>query len=117
MQRQFEEELDEIKRTILSMAGLVEKCLEDVTVALADHDIDIAEAVIAISNAKVKADDPTGIYWSYRKEKLPKVSKALAEEFFDRWPNLFVWRRPLAGSVWPMTSPVSPTSSRAAMAA
>lgn len=41
-----------------------------------------AEAVIAVSNAKAQANDPTAVYWSYRSEKLPKVSKALAEEFF-----------------------------------
>jgi len=50
MQRQFEEELDEIKRTILSMAGLVEKCLDDVTTALAEQDIDLAESVIAMDD-------------------------------------------------------------------
>jgi thioredoxin reductase/ferredoxin len=42
-----------------------------------------AEAVIAISNAKAQADDPSAVYWSYRGDKLPKVSKALAEVFFD----------------------------------
>ncbi|MDZ7344588.1 MAG: FHA domain-containing protein [candidate division KSB1 bacterium] len=41
-----------------------------------------AEAVIAISNAKAQAGDATAVYWSYRSEKLPKVSKALADEFF-----------------------------------
>jgi len=48
MHRQFELELDEIKRTILSMAGLVEKCLDDVSAALANQDIELAEAVIAM---------------------------------------------------------------------
>jgi len=48
MHRQFEEELDEIKRTILSMAGLVEKCLDDVSAALANQDNELAEAVIAM---------------------------------------------------------------------
>ena len=47
MHRQFEEELEDIKHGILSMAGLVEKCLDDMTVALADQNIDLAEAVIA----------------------------------------------------------------------
>ena len=47
MQRQFEEELEEIKRSILSMAGLVEQCLDDIAAALPDQDIDLAEAVIA----------------------------------------------------------------------
>lgn len=42
-----------------------------------------AEAVIAISNAKNAANDPSDVYWSYRAEKMPKVSRALAEVFFD----------------------------------
>jgi thioredoxin reductase/pSer/pThr/pTyr-binding forkhead associated (FHA) protein/ferredoxin len=42
-----------------------------------------AEAVIAISNAKIKANDSTLVHWSFRGDKLPKVSKALAEAFFD----------------------------------
>jgi phosphate transport system protein len=46
MQRQFEEELEEIKHSILTMAGLVEKCLDDVSVALTELDSEIAEAVI-----------------------------------------------------------------------
>lgn len=41
-----------------------------------------AEAVIAISGAKAAAGDPTAIYWSYRGDKMPRVSKALAEVFF-----------------------------------
>lgn len=41
------------------------------------------EAVIAISNAKAQANDPSGVYWSYRGDKMPKVSKALADVFFD----------------------------------
>lgn len=41
-----------------------------------------AEAVIAISNAKNQKNDPSSVYWSYRSSKLPKVSKALAEEYF-----------------------------------
>jgi len=48
MQRQFEEELEEIKRSILSMAGLVEKCLEDMTTALANQDSELAEEIIAM---------------------------------------------------------------------
>ncbi|MDZ7359890.1 MAG: FHA domain-containing protein [candidate division KSB1 bacterium] len=44
-----------------------------------------AEAVIAISQAKIKANDSTAVYWSYRGDKLPKVSKALAEAFFDAY--------------------------------
>ena len=44
-----------------------------------------AEAVIDISNAKVKAKDETAVYWSYRGDKLPKVSKALADAFFNAY--------------------------------
>jgi len=44
-----------------------------------------AEAVIAVSHAKVKANDMTAVYWSYRGDKLPKVSKALAESFFEAY--------------------------------
>jgi phosphate transport system protein len=48
MQRQFEEELEEIKHTILSMAGLVEKCLDGIASSLTDLDGELAEAVIAM---------------------------------------------------------------------
>ena len=41
-----------------------------------------AEAVIAVSKAKSDKNDPTTVYWSYRSSKLPKVSKALADEYF-----------------------------------
>ena len=44
-----------------------------------------AEAVIAISSAKTEAEDPSRIYWSYRGDKMPKVSRALSEEFFDAY--------------------------------
>ncbi len=44
-----------------------------------------AEAAIAISNAKVKAGDASAVYWSYRGDKLPKVSKALADVFFEAY--------------------------------
>ena len=44
-----------------------------------------AEAVIAISRAKAAADDPTAVYWSYRGDKMPRVSRALAEEFFEAY--------------------------------
>ncbi|MBX2991990.1 MAG: FHA domain-containing protein [Bacteroidetes bacterium] len=44
-----------------------------------------AEAVIAISNAKVKANESSAVYWSYRGDKLPKVSKALADVFFEAY--------------------------------
>lgn len=43
------------------------------------------EAVIAISHAKLKANDSSSVYWSYRGAKLPKVSKALAEALFDAY--------------------------------
>jgi thioredoxin reductase/ferredoxin len=42
-----------------------------------------AEAVIAVSNAKRAATDATAVYWSYRAAQMPKVSKALAEVFFE----------------------------------
>jgi thioredoxin reductase/ferredoxin/pSer/pThr/pTyr-binding forkhead associated (FHA) protein len=42
-----------------------------------------AEAVIAISNAKSAASDTSAVYWSYRLDKMPKVSRALAEVFFS----------------------------------
>lgn len=44
-----------------------------------------AEAVIAISDAKARAEDPSSVYWSYRGDKMPKVSKALAGEFFNSY--------------------------------
>ncbi len=48
MHRQFEEELDEIKHSILSMAGLVEKCLDDMAKALTTQDNELAEVVISM---------------------------------------------------------------------
>jgi len=44
-----------------------------------------AEAVIAISKAKAAANDATAVYWSYRGDRLPKVSRALNEAFFDAY--------------------------------
>lgn len=44
-----------------------------------------AEAVIAISRAKAGAGDGTAVYWSYRGTRLPRVSKALAEAFFEAY--------------------------------
>jgi thioredoxin reductase/ferredoxin len=44
-----------------------------------------AEAVIAISNAKAAAQDPSPVYWSYRGDKMPKVSRALSQVFFDAY--------------------------------
>jgi len=42
-----------------------------------------AEAVIAVSNSKAKSGDSSAVHWSYRGDKLPKVSKALADVFFE----------------------------------
>ena len=42
-----------------------------------------AEAVIAISNAKAEANVKTEVFWSHRGDKMPLVSKALADVFFD----------------------------------
>jgi len=42
-----------------------------------------AEAVIAISKAKMEGGDTSAVYWSYRSNNLPKVSQALADEFFS----------------------------------
>ncbi len=47
MQRQFEEELEHIKHSILAMAGLVERSLSDAEKALVNQDVALAEAVIA----------------------------------------------------------------------
>ncbi|MCH7665231.1 MAG: FHA domain-containing protein [Acidobacteria bacterium] len=44
-----------------------------------------AEAVIAISDAKDQAGDPTSVYWSYRGDKMPRISKALAGAFFSAY--------------------------------
>lgn len=44
-----------------------------------------AEAVLAISNHKIKLNDPTAIYWSYRGDRMPKVSRALSEVFFEAY--------------------------------
>ncbi len=44
-----------------------------------------AEAVIAISNAKVAAEDTSWVYWSYRGDSMPKVSKALSDVFFNAY--------------------------------
>jgi phosphate transport system protein len=50
MQRRFELELDELKHTILEMAGLVEKTLTDAAKALANRDVKLAQAVIAMDD-------------------------------------------------------------------
>jgi pSer/pThr/pTyr-binding forkhead associated (FHA) protein/thioredoxin reductase len=44
-----------------------------------------AEAVIAISNAKAKAGDESAIYWSYRGDRMPRISRALADVFFEAY--------------------------------
>ena len=44
-----------------------------------------AEAVIAISNAKVAAESESPVYWSYRGTKMPRVSKGLSDEFFEAY--------------------------------
>ncbi|MGH1362704.1 MAG: FHA domain-containing protein [Calditrichia bacterium] len=44
-----------------------------------------AEAVIAISNAKSRAGNSTAVYWSYRGAKMPRVSAALSEVFFEAY--------------------------------
>jgi thioredoxin reductase/ferredoxin/pSer/pThr/pTyr-binding forkhead associated (FHA) protein len=44
-----------------------------------------AEAVIALSNAKAAAGDPTAVHWSYRGDCMPRVSRALAEVFFTAY--------------------------------
>ncbi len=46
MQRQFEQELEEIKRGILSMAGLVEQSMVDVTRSLNKPEPELAEGII-----------------------------------------------------------------------
>jgi len=44
-----------------------------------------AEAVIAISKAKIDADESSHVFWSYRGSRMPRVSKALADEFFEAY--------------------------------
>ena len=51
MHRLFEEELDQIKRTILTMAGLVERALADATRALVERKPALARQVIDGDNA------------------------------------------------------------------
>ena len=46
MHRQFEEELEHLKQTILVMAGLVERTLEDVAKALVEQDVERAQEII-----------------------------------------------------------------------
>ncbi len=51
MQRRFEEELQQIRETVLRMAGLVEKSLADATTALTERDEAAARRVIAADDA------------------------------------------------------------------
>jgi thioredoxin reductase len=44
-----------------------------------------SEAVIAISNAKIAAKDKSAVYWSYRGDRMPRVSKNLADVFFEAY--------------------------------
>ena len=44
-----------------------------------------AEAVLAISLAKIAADEKSAVYWAFRGTKMPAVSKALAERFFEAY--------------------------------
>ena len=41
--------------------------------------------MIAISGAKMAAEDQTAVYWSYRGGSMPKVSKALSDVFFGAY--------------------------------
>ncbi len=50
MQRQFENELAEIKETVLTMAGLAEKTLDDVSRALQERDSALAQSVIDLDD-------------------------------------------------------------------
>jgi len=51
MHRQFEEELEEIKGSVLRMAGLVEKALDDAARALVNRDSQLAQSVIDLDDA------------------------------------------------------------------
>jgi thioredoxin reductase/pSer/pThr/pTyr-binding forkhead associated (FHA) protein len=42
-----------------------------------------AEAVVAISGAKIATGEPCAVYWAFRGTKMPTVSRALAERFFE----------------------------------
>ncbi len=44
-----------------------------------------AEAVVALSEVKAAANDASPVYWSYRGERMPRVSKALADVFFEAY--------------------------------
>lgn len=50
MRRQFEEELNALKSAVLTMAGLVERSLEEVNRALVGRDSELATAVIAMDD-------------------------------------------------------------------
>lgn len=44
-----------------------------------------AEAVLAISKAKIAAEEGCNVYWAFRGTKMPRVSKALADVFFEAY--------------------------------
>ena len=78
-----------------------------------------AEAVIAISSAKAAASDPSDVYWSYRGDKMPKVSQRAGRRVLRRLHRQR--QRALsarAASPWPMSTigeesiPVGPDRSR-----
>jgi phosphate transport system protein len=46
MARQFEQDLDQIKQQVLTMAGLVEKSLDDIAKVLVERDLELAREVI-----------------------------------------------------------------------
>jgi thioredoxin reductase/pSer/pThr/pTyr-binding forkhead associated (FHA) protein/ferredoxin len=65
-----------------------------------------AEAVIAISKAKVEVGDDSQVFWSYRGSKMPRVSKALADEFFEAYMgNGNIRYRPNSEPVAVITAP------------
>jgi len=46
MHRQFEEELEQLKQSVLAMAGLVERSVADVATALVERDTELADEII-----------------------------------------------------------------------
>ena len=44
-----------------------------------------AEAVLAISLTKIAAEEKSAVYWAFRGTKMPAVSKALADRFFEAY--------------------------------
>ena len=65
-----------------------------------------AEAVIAISKVKIETGDESQVFWSYRGSKMPRVSKALADEFFEAYMgNGNIRYRPNSEPVAVVTAP------------